>query len=46
MALQIKQAQGQNVSSDLSTERGKLDNNIKLDQAAAGQASQAVSFNG
>ena len=44
--LQIQQAQGQDVSSQITTEQGKLNTNIALDVAAAGQASQAVSFDG
>ena len=44
--LLIQQAQGKDVSSDLATEQGKLNNNIALDQKAAGQASTAVDFSG
>ena len=44
MGLQIQQAQGKDVASQISEEQAKLDNNIKLDQAAAGQASTAVDF--
>jgi hypothetical protein len=46
MGLQIQQAQGKDVSSQIAQEQKKLDNNIALDEKAAGQASQAVSFDG
>jgi hypothetical protein len=46
MALQIEAAQGDSNASDLAAEQKKLDTNTKLDKAAAGQASQSVTFTG
>ncbi|KAH8595785.1 hypothetical protein B0O99DRAFT_511041, partial [Bisporella sp. PMI_857] len=46
LKLQIEAAQGEDTSADLAKEQTKLDNNIKLDTAAAGQESTAVSFDG
>ena len=46
MGLQIQQAQGKDVADQIATEQKKLDNNISLDKAAAGQASTAVDFSG
>ncbi|KAL9623851.1 MAG: hypothetical protein Q9160_001843 [Pyrenula sp. 1 TL-2023] len=46
LALQIQQAQGDDNQSKIDEEQTKLDNNISLDTKAAGQASQAVSFDG
>jgi hypothetical protein len=43
LGIQIDAAQGGD-DSDLAAEQAKLANNIKLDTAAAGQASTAVSF--
>jgi hypothetical protein len=43
LCIQVDAAQGGS-SSDLAAEQTKLANNIKLDTAAAGQASTAVSF--
>ncbi|PMD20242.1 hypothetical protein NA56DRAFT_574151 [Hyaloscypha hepaticicola] len=43
LGIQIDAAQGGS-SSDLAAEQAKLANNIKLDTAAAGQASTAVDF--
>jgi len=43
LGIQVEAAQGGD-SSDLAAEQTKLANNIKLDTAAAGQASTAVSF--
>ncbi|KAE8451961.1 hypothetical protein EG329_002125 [Mollisiaceae sp. DMI_Dod_QoI] len=45
LSIQVDAAQGGS-SSDLAAEQAKLANNIKLDTAAAGQASTAVSFDG
>lgn len=44
--LQIEQAQGKDVADQITTEQTKLNTNIALDQKAAGQASQTVSFDG
>ena len=44
--LQIQQAQGQDVASQTTAETTKLNTNLTLDQAAAGQASQAVGLDG
>lgn len=44
LGLQIEQAQGADEASDITAEQTKLANNVKLDTAAAGQASTAVSF--
>ncbi|KAB8304149.1 hypothetical protein EYC80_003568 [Monilinia laxa] len=43
LSIQVKAAQGGD-GTDLAAEQTKLANNIKLDTAAAGQASTAVSF--
>ena len=40
--LQIQQAQGDDVADKITQEQTKLNKNISLDQAAAGQASQTV----
>ncbi|MCJ1311865.1 hypothetical protein MMC25_005538 [Agyrium rufum] len=45
-ALQIQQAQGKDTSSQITEETTKWNSNIKLDQAAAGQASTSVDFSG
>jgi len=45
LGIQVKAAQGGD-DSDLAAEQTKLTNNIKLDTAAAGQASTAVDFTG
>lgn len=45
LGIQVKAAQGGD-GSDLAAEQAKLANNIKLDTAAAGQASTAVDFAG
>ncbi|KKY19991.1 putative small secreted protein [Phaeomoniella chlamydospora] len=44
--LEIEQAQGEDNQDKIDEEQTKLDTNIELDEAAAGQASQAVSFDG
>ncbi|KAI9734277.1 MAG: hypothetical protein M1834_002381 [Cirrosporium novae-zelandiae] len=46
LALQIQQAQGEDTSDKIEEEQGKLDTNIALDKAAAGQESQSVDFDG
>ncbi|KAB5580724.1 hypothetical protein GE09DRAFT_1213165 [Coniochaeta sp. 2T2.1] len=46
LALQIQQAQGKDTADKIAEEQKKLDNNIKLDTAAKGQASQSVDFEG
>lgn len=47
LALQIEQAQsGKDNSAKIAEEQTKLNNNIKLDAAAAGQTSQSVDFQG
>lgn len=46
MKLQAQEAQGTDVADKLAEEQTKLNNNIKQDVAAAGQASTAVSFSG
>ena len=46
MGLQIQQAQGKDVASQIATEQAKLTNNINLDKKAAGQVSTAVDFSG
>lgn len=47
LALQIEQAQtGEDNSAKIAEEQAKLDNNIKLDEAAAGEPSQSVDFQG
>jgi hypothetical protein len=43
LGIQIKTAQGGS-AGDLAAEQKKLANNIKLDTAAAGQASTSVDF--
>jgi len=45
LAIQIDAAQGGD-GSDLVAEQTKLSNNIKLDTAASGETSTAVSFTG
>lgn len=42
--LSAKAAQGEDTSAKLAAEQKKLDNNIALDKAAAGQASTALTF--
>lgn len=42
--LQAKAAQGEDTSAKLAAEQKKLDNNIALDTAAAGQPSTKLSF--
>jgi hypothetical protein len=42
LGLQIELAQGKDTSSQITTETTKLNNNIALDTAAAGQASVGV----
>ncbi|KAH8902474.1 hypothetical protein BR93DRAFT_962319 [Coniochaeta sp. PMI_546] len=44
LKLQAQEAQGQNVASKLATEQKKLNNNIALDEDAAGLPSTALSF--
>jgi len=44
LKLQAQAAQGVDVAASLATEQKKLNNNIALDTAAAGQASTALSF--
>lgn len=44
LGLQIKNAQGTDETEKITAEQAKLANNIKLDTAAAGQASTAVPF--
>lgn len=47
LGLQIQQAQtGQDKSAEITEEQTKLDTNVDLDSAAAGQASQSVDFQG
>lgn len=46
LALQIEAAQGKGDAAQLAVEQKKLNNNIKLDKTAAGQASTSVSFKG
>ncbi|KAK4038740.1 hypothetical protein C8A01DRAFT_37307 [Parachaetomium inaequale] len=46
MALQIEAAQGKDTAAKLAKEQKKLDNNIKQDEAAAGEASSSVDFQG
>lgn len=47
LALQIQQAQsGKDNAAKIAAEQKKLNNNIKLDAAAKGQASQSVDFVG
>ncbi|ORY33150.1 hypothetical protein BCR39DRAFT_586707 [Naematelia encephala] len=41
-ALSIQLAQGKNTQSDIDAEQTKLDSNVKLDTAAAGQSSQGI----
>ncbi|PPQ91267.1 hypothetical protein CVT25_006384 [Psilocybe cyanescens] len=45
LKLKVQAAQGQNNAEKLAAEQKKLDNNIKLDKAAAGQAATKLSFN-
>ncbi|KAG8862714.1 hypothetical protein FRB97_005487 [Tulasnella sp. 331] len=42
LGLSIEAAQGKNEASSIAGEQTKLNNNIKLDTAAAGQASKGV----
>jgi hypothetical protein len=44
LELQIKAAQGEDTSAKLAAETKKLNNNIALDKAAAGEPSTALSF--
>ncbi|KAK1599339.1 uncharacterized protein LY79DRAFT_504361 [Colletotrichum navitas] len=44
LKLQAQEAQGSDVASKLATEQKKLDNNIKLDTAEAGNACTALKF--
>ncbi|KJA29597.1 hypothetical protein HYPSUDRAFT_107460, partial [Hypholoma sublateritium FD-334 SS-4] len=44
LALQIQDAQGKDTTAKQATEQKKLDNNIALDKAAAGQAATKVAF--
>ncbi|TVY83903.1 hypothetical protein LSUE1_G001732 [Lachnellula suecica] len=44
LELQIKAAQGEDTAAKLAAETKKLDNNIALDKAAAGQAATKLSF--
>ncbi|KAH7328804.1 small secreted protein [Stachybotrys elegans] len=46
LALQVKEAQGQDVSEKMATELKKLQNNIQQDEEAAGLPSTDVQFNG
>ncbi|KAF2196774.1 hypothetical protein GQ43DRAFT_435717 [Delitschia confertaspora ATCC 74209] len=46
MGLQIKQAQGQDVSEKLAEEQKKLDKNVQLDEGAKGEKAQGVNFSG
>ena len=46
LALQIGQAQGDDNAAKIDQEQAKLDNNISLDKAVAGQASESVDFAG
>lgn len=46
MKLQIQAAQGEDVAAKMETESKKLQNNISQDEAAAGQPSTDVDFNG
>ncbi|KAK3329406.1 hypothetical protein B0H66DRAFT_23425 [Apodospora peruviana] len=46
LALQIDQAQGKDTADKLAETLTKLNNNIKQDEAAAGQPSQSVDFQG
>jgi hypothetical protein len=47
LGLQIEQAQtGKDNSAQITAEQTKLNSNIKLDTAAAGQTSQSVDFQG
>ncbi|KAK1988703.1 hypothetical protein LZ30DRAFT_443869 [Colletotrichum cereale] len=45
LALQVQQAQGASNQAKIDAEQKKLDNNVKLDTAAAGKASKSVAFN-
>ncbi|KAK1995373.1 hypothetical protein LX36DRAFT_165699 [Colletotrichum falcatum] len=44
LKLQAQEAQGSDVAAKLATEQKKLDNNIKLDQAKAGNPCTALKF--
>lgn len=44
LELQIKAAQGEDTSAKLAAELKKLNNNIALDKAAAGESSTALTF--
>jgi len=44
LELQIKAAQGEDTAAKLATEAKKLNNNIALDEKAAGQASTKLAF--
>ena len=44
LELEAKQAQGEDVADKLAAELKKLNNNISLDKAAAGQPSTALPF--
>ena len=44
LELEAKQAQGENVATKLAAELKKLNNNISLDKAAAGEPSTALKF--
>ena len=46
LALQIEQAQGEDNADKIAQEQAKLNNNIKLDEAQAGNASTDVDFSG
>ncbi|KAK4251923.1 hypothetical protein VTI28DRAFT_1563 [Corynascus sepedonium] len=46
MALEIEAAQGKDTADKLAEKLKKLDKNVKEDQAAAGQPSQSVNFQG
>ena len=46
LALQIQAAQGASNADKIAQEQKKLDNNIKLDTAEAGQASTDIAFSG
>ena len=46
LLLEIEQAQGQDRTEDIADKQKKLANNIKIDEDAAGDASQSVDFQG
>ncbi|KAK3898950.1 hypothetical protein C8A05DRAFT_18545 [Staphylotrichum tortipilum] len=46
LALQIEAAQGKDTATKLAAETKKLNKNVQLDKAAAGQASTSVDFQG